>query len=315
MSELTRDTTRAAPGGLSCTVGPGSGLSRVLECFELAGREDPAVAWNTFTGTWNWAAPLGPALSADDAGVDSVVRRVPGGFSLSGRWRRPPGARPEWLVVSVVPDRQRGAAGTSEHEPDLFVVAAKALRVTDGTPVTTSVFELTDFYVPAGLATHTTGTALEPDDEGFFRTAVTAMALGAARRLTEALAALDPSCEPAVIPAGRAPAASTAELDAVLHDARSALAAALHGIPETEGVNARPFTQTPAAVHLERAGQVARHVVTAAYERALPLPARHDGHPLVRLVEDASPILQCMRFDVELMPRHSDIPTRKTQIR
>jgi hypothetical protein len=65
--------------------GPGAGLPRVLERFELVGDQDPVAAWDAFTGTWSWAAPLGTALRLADGGLGPVARRVPGGFSLSGR--------------------------------------------------------------------------------------------------------------------------------------------------------------------------------------------------------------------------------------
>jgi hypothetical protein len=101
---------------------------------------------------------------------------------------------------------------------------------------------------------------------------------------------------------------------AALHDERSALAAALYGTPGTGGTG-RPRGATPAAGQLDRAGRIVPHLVAAPYEQALPLPGRRGGHPLAPLVEDASPILQCMRFAAELMAARSDIPTRKAQTR
>ena len=52
-----------------------------------------------------------------------------------------------------------------------------------------------------------------------------------------------------------------------------------------------------------------RHVVAAAYEQALPLVGSDRQYPLMCVVEGASPILQCMRFAVESLPPHSEIPT------
>ncbi|MEU0039936.1 hypothetical protein [Streptomyces sp. NPDC006333] len=316
VSKLSRELTMAARGGFSDAIGPGTDLPRVLEHFERAGHQDPSAAWRAFTGTWNWAAPLSSALPVADGRAVQVAVPVPGGFSLSGRWRRPTGGRPAWLTLPVAADRQRGEAGSAKQCPDLFIVSAKtlppALPLTDETSVSTPAFELADVYVPAGLTTHATGRVLSAKNTVFFRTAVTAMALGAGRRLTDTLAGLAPDIEYAAGSVAVPPAASAAELAAILHDERAALAAALHGVPDTTEAG-RQLTEAPSAAQLTQAGNLVRHVITAAYERALPLSDRLDGNPLVRLVEDAAPLLQCMRFAVEHMQPHSDIFTGKAQ--
>ncbi|MFI5998394.1 hypothetical protein ACIBAC_41915 [Streptomyces sp. NPDC051362] len=170
---------------------------------------------------------------------------------------------------------------------------------------------MTDVYVPAGLATHAAGTGLRASEATFFRAAVTAMALGAARRITEALADLTPS-RPAALPTELSPAASAAELAAVLHDARTALAAELHNMPGTDKA-AGSLPEEPADSRLMRVGPTVRQVVAAAYEQALPAAGHYDGHPLEDLVEAATPTLQCMRFAMELMhlpTSHAKGPTR-----
>ncbi|MFF4243517.1 hypothetical protein ACFYY2_03475 [Streptomyces sp. NPDC001822] len=313
MSKRSWDAAAGAPGDcLPDLAGPDAGLPRVLERLEHAGHRDPSAAWDVFTRTWNWAAPLATALPVTADGAGPVAQAVPGGFSLSGRWRLPAGVRSDWVALPVPtePWVERAAAG--EGDRDLFVLPERTLpRVLpegSGEPSHTPAFELTDVFVAAGLATHASGTALRAQDTVFFRTAVTAMALGAARRVTDALAGLPPDAGAGASPA--APTASAVELAAVLHDERTALAAALQGLPRSGG--AVPSASEESAVtHLARVGPMVRHVVVAAYERALPSAGHHDGQALVRMVEDAAPILQCMRFAVETLPPLGKTNTRK----
>ncbi|MFE7751319.1 hypothetical protein [Streptomyces sp. NPDC057428] len=315
MSEQSRDVaTGALCGRLPDMAGPDEGLPCVLERFELAGHQDPLAAWDAFTRTWNWAALLGTALSV---GAGPVARAVQGGFSLSGTWLRPTGEQSGWFAVPAAAERLQGHVGAG-GDPDLFVIPERTLPRApsgqDGERGHTSAFELKDVFVAAGLATHATGTALRVEDALFLRTAVTAMALGAARRVTDALAGLAPGAGAGAgeVSAAVSPAASAVELAAVLHDERTALAAVLRGLPRSGRATASVSAE-PAAAHLERVGPIVRHIVVAAYERALPSTGHPEGQSLVRTVEDAAPILQCMRFAVETLPPLSKTPTRKAQ--
>jgi hypothetical protein len=304
VSKPTRDTTTATPGGLP---GPDADLSQVLERFEHAGHRDPAAAWNAFTGTWNWAALLDTAPAPVDGDSLPVVRSVAGGFLLSGRWRRPMGGRSEWLALPPGADRRRFRERSAKSDRNLFVVPVRALpRALPGTEGThgSVAFELTDMYVGRGLATHTAGTALRAGEADFLRVAVTAMALGAARSLTDVVAALVPAATADACPEAGVTADAAAELAAVLYDERTALAAAVRGIPAAGHTRASAVAE-PAATLLAQVGTRVRHVVVAAYEQTLPLTGwdgvRHADR-VARLVEDAAPVLQCMRFATERMP-------------
>ncbi|MBW8797533.1 MAG: hypothetical protein JF597_29330 [Streptomyces sp.] len=166
-------------------------------------------------------------------------------------------------------------------------------------------------YVRTGLATHTAGTALRAGDAGFVRVAVTAMALGAARRLTDVVAALVPAATADACPEAMA----TADVAAELYDERTVLAAAVRGIPAAGHARASAVAE-PAATLLAQVGTRVRHVVVAAYEQTLPLTG-WDGvrqaDRVVRLVEDAAPVLQCMRFATERMPPVGDLVEGPTQ--
>lgn len=77
-----------------------------------------------------------------------------------------------------------GRGDTAEGGPDLFVIKAGLLSpAMSGGPWegATSAVELRDAYMPAGLSTRSAGAPLRTGDGIFLRTAVTAMALGAAR--------------------------------------------------------------------------------------------------------------------------------------
>ncbi|WP_329042829.1 hypothetical protein OHT61_31295 [Streptomyces sp. NBC_00178] len=317
MSERTRDATAGVPGDcLPGLAGPDAGLPRVLACFEHAGHQDPTAAWDAFTRTWNWAAPLAAAFPVTVDGAGPVARAVPGGFALSGRWRPPTGDRTDWVAVPVPTVRRQRRTGVGEDGRDLFVLPERtlprALPGGSGEPEHAATFELTDAFVPAGLATRAAGTALRVEDTLFLRTAVTAMALGAARRVTDALAGLAPDVPADAGPAALSPPASAAELAAVLHDERTALAAALRGLPDSGEVDSSAAEES-AVTHLTRVGPMVRHVVVAAYERALPSAGHHEGQSLVHMVEGTSPILQCMRFAVETLPPLGKTTTRKAQ--
>ncbi|WP_327111265.1 hypothetical protein OG206_01340 [Streptomyces sp. NBC_01341] len=317
MSERTRDTATGAPSDcLPDLAGPDAGLPRVLERFEFAAHQDPSAAWDAFTRTWNWAAPLAIALPVTADGAGPAARAVPGGFSLSGRWRPSGDEQSGWVALPVPTEGRQGHSGTEEGARNLFVLPERtlprALSGGSGDPRHAATFELTDVFVAAGLATRTAGTALRAEDTLFFRTAVTAMALGSARRVTDALTGLAPDARADASTAPLSPTASAVELAAVLHDERTALAAALRDLPRS-GRTAPSASEEAEVTHLTRVGPMVRHVVVAAYERGLPSAGHHEGQSLVRTVEDTAPILQCMRFAVETLPPLGKTTTRKAQ--
>jgi phosphoglycerate dehydrogenase-like enzyme len=234
-----------------------------------------------------------------------VGRPAPGGFALSGSWRLPShDGTGSWLALPLA-----AATGT---DPDLFVVSSKVLpgairalpAVGDGQG---PVFRLENAYVPAGFVTRTTGGPLRAGDAAFLWTAVTALALGAARRMTEVLA--DPAS--GIGPRGPVtPAAAAGELAAVLHDERLSLTAALHGAPSVrQGV--APSVEERLAAYVERVGDIVGQVVVATYEWTLTPDRGAGGHPLVRVIEESSPILQQVRYARELLPCDDRTSRRK----
>ncbi|MFF5499812.1 hypothetical protein [Streptomyces aquilus] len=265
----------------------------MFAAFEAAGHTDPAGTWQALTAAWNWAAPLPAAVCHPDF-PGATARRAPGGFTLSGLWKLPP--REETGPWSTLPVPVAGAG-----EPDLFVVASKALPKASGTG---TVARLDDLYVPAGFATHTAGAPLRDGDAAFLWTAVTALALGTARRITDVLAALHAD--------GAASTPYAAEVAAVLHDERLSLAATLHDVPSArQGLPAA--TERRLAAHVPRAGQVVQHAVAAAYEHALTADWSGACHPLVSLIEAGSPILQQARYTTELLPPGGRTSLRKAE--
>lgn len=315
MSELPRHT--AAAGGVEYlrTVGPDTALPRVLESFELDGFSDPSAAWDALTSTWNWAASLATAVPVGVSTAGVGVRPVPGGFSLSGQWRLPTDAATDWLALPLTATPATG--NPPWRGPDLFVVSPKVLprglrkhRGTGEAEPPGPTFRLDDVYVPAGFSTWSAGTPLGAADAAYFCTAVAGMALGAARRLTDVLAAQAPAGTPSAVTVTQPPGAPAVELAAVLHDQRLILAASLHGAPHSERTG-RASAHRSLAGDIEQVGRVVHQVVAAAYEHALPLVGCGGDHPLIRVVEGSAPILQCMRFVVELLPPDDGNPTRE----
>ncbi|WP_399896007.1 hypothetical protein ACGH7X_40515 [Streptomyces sp. BBFR51] len=320
MSKLPENTTTTARGDYPRVVGPDTALSRVLDFFELDGYSDPSAAWRVFTRTWNWAAPLAAAVPAESLGARPVARPVPEGFVLTGQWHVPPGAAPgRWLVLPLT-DTRRDAKTEAANAPDLFVTTSRVLpralrtrRAVDDADGAGPAFRLDDVQVPSGFATYSAGTPLRGDDAAFVWTAVTGLAFGAARRLTDTLARLAPNAAGpadtrtqsrpfAATPTAATPTADAAdELAAVLRDERLNLAARVHGAPLAGRADALRSAEALAA-QIRRASRTVHHVVAAAYERALPCTVDDGREPLVRLVEESSPILQYMRFAVELLP-------------
>jgi hypothetical protein len=222
-----------------------------------------------------------------------VARPAPGGFALSGQWRLPShdGTVP-WLALPLAP--------ATSGAPDLFVVHSKVLPgavrgLTGEGGGAGPVFRLEDVYVPAGFVTYTAGAPLRAGDAAFLWTAVTGLALGAARRMTDALAAT-----------------AAAELAAVLHDERLSLAAALHGGPSARQGLPEDVEERLAA-GVGQAGNAVHHVVAAAYEHVLAAGGSGDEHPLIGLIGAASPILQQVRYVMELLPRDDRTSPRKAE--
>ncbi|MET7694945.1 hypothetical protein ABZT06_44785 [Streptomyces sp. NPDC005483] len=263
-------------------LGPDTRLAEVYATFETAGHADPAGTWQALTGAWNWAASL-PAAVCDLDFPGATARPPPGGFTLSGLWTLPAHEQiGPWLTLPV--------PVTGAGEPDLFVVASKALPKASGA---TALVRLDDLYVPAGFATHAAGAPLRAGDATFLWTAVAALALGTGRRITDVLAAPHAG--------GAASTRAAAELAAVLHDERLSLAAALHDAPSARhGLSAA--AERRLAVRLPRAGQAVQHVVAAAYQHVLTADLGGACHPVVSLIEAASPILQQARYTTELLP-------------
>ncbi|MET9879019.1 hypothetical protein ABZZ36_30955 [Actinacidiphila glaucinigra] len=291
-------------GHYPMVVGPDAPLPKVFAFFESDGHFDPAAAWDAFTGTWNWAAPLTTALPRSEP-PQPPARPAPGGFALSGRWCPPCAGTGSWLALPL---------GTAPGEgPDLFVVPSRAFvgvgrSVAAGGDGAGPVFRIEDLYVPAGFVTHTTGTPLRDGDAAFLWTAVTGLALGAARRTVELLAGRHPGAGIGA-PAGSATVA--AELAAVLRAERLNLAATLHGAPSVRAGSA-PTLQERLVADVGRAGAAVLHVISAAYGHVLTSgPA--DQHPVVRAVEAASPILQQVRYVTELLLGDTSATRRTSQ--
>ncbi|MER7930738.1 hypothetical protein ABTY96_47870 [Streptomyces sp. NPDC096057] len=281
-------------------LGPDTPLAQVFAFFEADGHAGPAAAWHAFTGTWNWAAPLATAVPR--VGLPGpVARPVPGGYALSGHWRLPShDGTGTWLALPLA-DRTGRTDGTGGA--DLFVVSSKVLPgAVRGLPADGGEqepepgFRLENAHVPAGFVTRATGEPLRAGDAAFLWTAVTALALGAARRTTDLLAG--PASQGG---AGRG-AVTAAELAAVLHDERQSLAALLHGAPSVRQGLA-PSVEELLMARVESGAAAVLHVVTAAYEWALASDPGAARHPLVRMAEDSAPILQQVRFAGQLLPR------------
>ncbi|MGW1530270.1 hypothetical protein [Streptomyces sp. NPDC002159] len=187
----------------------------------------------------------------------------------------------------------------------MFVVASKVLprrtggglRVVPFRAHPDLPFRLDNVHVSTGFASHSSGTALSRKDVGFLWTAVVAMGLGAASRLTEELAVLAPG----VVAPFHSPAASAAELSALLRQERLGFVAELYnrvGMGQFISLAARE----PLADRVRHAALLVHHVVTSAYEQAIPFPAQSGHNPLESLVADSAAVLQHLRFMVDLLP-------------
>ncbi|EYT81798.1 hypothetical protein CF54_17195 [Streptomyces sp. Tu 6176] len=303
---MPRRGTADAGGGYLRIVGPYAGPVRVLGFYERDGHSDASAAWESFTSVWNWAAPLVTALPREPSGAGPLVRGVAGGFSVSGQWRLPKGAEPgPWLALRLTAHPRGSGEGFGVSDPDVFVVASKVLPAPPGggdAERAGAVFRLADEYVPGGFATSSAGTPLGAGDAVFVWAAVAGMAFGAARRLTDALAGLE--APGAFVP----PAAAAAELAAALHDERLSLAARLHGVSRAEP-RERAAATAVLAEQVRRASRLVHQVVSAAYEYGLSARGSAAEDPLISLVDDSTPILQYMRYAVDLLPPDERTPT------
>ncbi|CAM5603190.1 hypothetical protein GCM10010345_68880 [Streptomyces canarius] len=305
-------------------VGPDSTLVGVLSAFEKYGHDDPAGAWRALTSTWNWAAQLPTGVPGTDWTGTPAARPVSGGYTLSGHWRLPSAAEAmPWVALPLAGGR-RSSAGTDAEQngPDLFVVPAKNLLTTGGLPSSTGdsrpasgpvsrpadVYAAVDVYVPVGFSTYTTGKPLYASDAAFHWTAIAALALGAVRRMTDALAGSTPGPTPPHPPA--APAGQAAELAAVLHDERLSLAATVHGLPTARHVLPQVL-KVRLAQQVRQVATVVQYVLTEVYQQILSVDTVGDRHDLVSIIETSSPILQQARFAAEILPPAASTPLRK----
>jgi hypothetical protein len=274
-------------------LGPDTGLAQVFAFYEERAHDDPSAAWQAFTTAWNWAAPLTTAVPGEDARDRPVARpAVGGGFSLSGLWHLPAhdGTGP-WLALPLtVGERPSRPVTATPGGPDLFAVPSKALRgavraVTGDADVPGPAFRLEDVHVPTGFVTHAAATPLRAGDAPFVWTAVAAQALGAARRMTGALAAPGTASGAARGPVPSA--AVAAELAAALHDERLSLPSS---------------AEERLAARVQRAGNAVHQVVAAAFDHALASCGYAGEHPLVHVMEASAPILQQVRYATQLLP-------------
>ncbi|MFF4836328.1 hypothetical protein [Streptomyces sp. NPDC001315] len=90
------------------------------------------------------------------------------------------------------------------------------------------------------------------------------------------------------------------------------LAAALHGGPSARQGLPEDVDERLAA-GVGQAGNAVRHVVAAAYDHVPAAGGSGDGHPLVDLIGAASPILQQVRYAMELLPRDDRTSLRKAE--
>lgn len=276
-------------------------LARVFAAHENLGHAGPSTAWNSFTATWNWAAPLPAATPARRSGAAPTARPAPGGFSLSGLWHLPPETEDApWLLLPLT-DAYRDRTGGAEG-PDLFVVPTKVLssphhgpRTLASSPTSGSWVRVYEQYVPAGFTTFASGTPLRPQDGAFLWTAVTAMALGAARRLTEVLASVHANGTRSAVhrvTAAAAPAATAAELATRLSRERYSL----HCPDE------------PLTTRVRQTSRLAHHVVATAHAHASTVTDTGDRHRIESLLAESNTLLQHVRFTLELLPPHEPAP-------
>ncbi|WP_320774714.1 hypothetical protein [Streptomyces sp. CRN 30] len=286
--------------------------------MEPLGHADPAGAWRAFTGAWNWAAPLTAAVPRPGLPRTPVVRPAAGGYALSGLWHLPTHEPTgPWLTLPLARPGRPPGGDRPDDLPDLFVLPARSLPgsvpdATDGPgDPPRAVLRLAGVQVPAGLATYSAGTPLRAGDAAYLWTAAAALALGAARRMTDVLAGPDPRATTGA-PGPVAAAGPAADLAAVLHDERLSLTAALHGVP-TARAGLPPDFQERLAERVRGIADVGPHVLAAVYSHTLEQDRDDRREPLVHLMEASSPILQLARYATKLLPPHDGTSPRKAE--
>jgi len=278
---------------------PPSPSPRLFEGYEHRGHADPAAAWTSFTMTWNWAAQLPRALPADRGGA--VCLPAEAGYLLSGTWQVTDDARKHrWLTLTTSsgPFTDRPSAA---DRPDTFVIATRALPRPCG-PVP-EVVRLDGLHVPAGFVTSSAARPLCDRDASFLWTAVTAMALGAARRLAESLPGLTASGAPlADQPAFAVPPQSAAaQLGALALAEYAALTARLRDGTGASCARPAEFDEALAA-QVRQAGLRVHQVAVAAYEYALSVMGERGPRALESLLSDCTALLQHVRYTTEFLP-------------
>ncbi|PSM42911.1 hypothetical protein C6Y14_12020 [Streptomyces dioscori] len=312
--------TAFTDGGHPTAFGPDSGLAQVLSFFEPEASSFSPAAWQAFTATWNWAAPLATAFPLTDPSGGPAARPVPGGFTLSGRWQLPPRAgTARWLALPLTGGVPQPTHTTTHNGPDLFVLPSKVLTgAVDGSSgdddMSRPVFRSDGLYVPTGFATYAGGTPLRAEDAAFVWTAAAALALGTARRITYVLAVSAPSGTSPENGGSVPVTVAAAELASVLHDERLSLAAVLQGAPSArQGLSLSAAEKL--AAHVRQTVDLVHHVIAVAYERALMSGRDDRQHPLAKLIESGTPILQQARYVTELLPPSDATGCRKVQDR
>jgi hypothetical protein len=278
----------AAPGALIC--GPDAGLPRAFDVYERLGHDDPAGAWTSFNRAYNWAAPLLTATPAGAVGDDvPCARPWEGGWLLSGLWQLPrPLPRAQWVALPL----SSAPNGLPTERRRLFVAGVGTLgrSATDGDAF---LVRLRDLYVPAGLTASAAGTALQDDEAEFLWVVVTAMAMGAARRIAEGTA------QPAVARFA-SPGPPAADLRVLLRRERRAMQRDL--IVASAPGTGPSLKIRSLAERVQRTYHLVRDVYAAGYESAIPRNLGDGSHPLESLVTGSAPLLQHARFTTGLLP-------------
>ncbi|SFF81893.1 hypothetical protein SAMN05216251_13070 [Actinacidiphila alni] len=301
-----RGRGRTASGGSTAVSARGS-LPAAFDRYERLGRLDPAGAWSRFNADFNWAAPLTQAVPAigRPGSVDAVA--TADGHLLSGLWVLPRQYhRVPWLALRCpppVPGSRTTTTTAGRTDDALFVVATRALTVegVTGGEAGRPLARLANWYVPLGLTTSATGAAVRIKERTFVRVAVTAMAMGAVRRLVDGITAEAADQADA---ADRGSQVSRSER--VDRERESALAALLDRtradlryelgrvVPVADGGRGGRARTVGAAV--ERAGTVTRAVFAHVRETAVASGRQYGGSSPASLVSASLPLLQHTAF-------------------
>jgi hypothetical protein len=247
--------------------------------------------------TWNWAAQLPRALPADRG---AVCHPAEAGYLLSGTWHVTDEARRHRWLTLTAPSGRSADRPAAADQPDTFVVATRALPRPSG-PVP-EVVRLDGLHVPAGFVTGSAARPLGDRDAPFLWTAVTAMALGAARRLAESLPGLAAGAPLADRPGFPVPPQSAAaQLGALTRAEYAALTARLRDGTGASCARPAEFDEVLAA-QIRQAGVRVHQVAVAAYEYALSVTEGSGPGPLEALFSDCTALLQHIRYTTEFLP-------------